>query len=248
MRIAALYDIHGNLPALEAVLKEVQQLAVDQVVVGGDVAPGPMPRECLEQLIALPMPTTFIHGNGESALLAVERGEEFPHLPAFVRELARWTVEQLPSSFLELVAGWPPTYTASTDGLGDIFFCHATPRNDTEIFTRLTPEEVLRPIFASIRPAVAVCGHTHMPFDRQIGDKRVLNAGSVGMPFGRSGADWLLLGPDIELRHTDYDLAEAAERIRRTNYPQANDFAANNVLNPPSEEAMLMRFKDAELT
>ena len=82
---------------------------------------------------------------------------------------------------------------------------------------------------------MVVCGHTHMQFDRTIGRIRVLNAGSVGMPFGGPGAYWLLLGPDVQLRHTSYDLAKAAERIRATKYPQAQDFAARNVLEPPSE-------------
>jgi predicted phosphodiesterase len=126
-------------------------------------------------------------------------------------------------------------------------FCHATPRNDTEIFTRLTPEDRLKPVFDGINVPVVVCGHTHMQFDRMIGKIRVVNAGSVGMPFGESGAHWLLLGPDIQLRHTPYDLVQAAERIRGTQYPQAQDFAARNVLQPPSEQAMLEVFARAEL-
>jgi hypothetical protein len=86
-----------------------------------------------------------------------------------------------------------------------------------------------------------------MQFDRMVGKKRVVNAGSVGMPFGTAGADWLLLGPGIELRHTPYDLTLAAERIRKTNYPQAEEFAARNVLQPPAAEQMLKLFERAEL-
>jgi hypothetical protein len=67
------------------------------------------------------------------------------------------------------------------------------------------------------------------------------------MPFGEPGAYWLLLGPDVQLRHTPYDLAKAAERIRSSSYPQAHDFAAHNVLQPPSEEEMLGAFSKAEL-
>ena len=99
-----------------------------------------------------------------------------------------------------------------------MFFCHATPRNENECFTRLTPEDRLTPLFDPLNVAVAVCGHTHMQFDRMVGKTRVVNAGSVGMPFGEPGADWLLLGPDVQLRHTSYDLADAAARIRRTEY------------------------------
>jgi len=103
------------------------------------------------------------------------------------------------------------------------------------------------PVFEGIDFPLVVCGHTHMQFDRMVGKIRVVNAGSVGMPFGSPGADWLLLGPDVELRHTTYDLTQAAQRIRKTKYPQAEDFAARNVLQPPSEEEMLKVFARAEL-
>jgi hypothetical protein len=86
-----------------------------------------------------------------------------------------------------------------------------------------------------------------MPFDRTIGRTRVVNAGSVGMPFGEPGADWLLLGPAIELRHTAYDLEAAARAIRQTAYPDAETFAARSVLNPPSEAQMLEIFSRGEL-
>jgi diadenosine tetraphosphatase ApaH/serine/threonine PP2A family protein phosphatase len=90
-----------------------------------------------------------------------------------------------------------------------------------------------------------VCGHTHMQFDRRVGATRIVNAGSVGMPFGSPGAYWLSLGPDVRLRRTDYDLAAAAERIRKTVYPQAEMFAAQNVLQPPSEAQMRAAFGGA---
>jgi predicted phosphodiesterase len=146
-----------------------------------------------------------------------------------------------------LLAGWPATLRVEIRGLGEVLFCHATPRNDTEIFTRLTPEERLLPVFASLHVSTVVCGHTHMQFDRMIAGIRVLNAGSVGMPFGEPGAYWLLLGPGVELRRTRYDLAKAAERIRSTKYPQAEDFAVRNVLQPPSEEKTLEAFARVEL-
>ena len=90
--------------------------------------------------------------------------------------------------------------------------------------------------------AMVICGHTHMQFDRTIGPVRVVNAGSVGMPFGEPGAYWLLLGPTVELRKTTYDLEAAAERVRKTTYPQAEEFASRNILQPPSEEQMLEAF------
>lgn len=242
MRVAALYDIHGNLPALEAVIPELHQSTVDRVIVGGDVIPGPMTRETLACLLSLDIPIAFIRGNGESAALAHLSGADMGPLPEQAREAVRWSAEQLLPEYEPLVASWPSTLRIEIPGPGDVLFCHATPRSDTEIFTRLTPEDRLRPIFEGIGTSMIVCGHTHMPFDRRIGETRVVNAGSIGMPFGEPGAYWLLLGPDVQLRRTPYDLAAAAERIRATDYPQSQDFADRSVLQPPSEAEMLQFF------
>jgi len=248
MRVAALYDIHANLPALEAVLQDLRQASVDLIVVGGDVLPGPMPRETLACLLELDVPVRFIPGNGDRETLARIAGTEtdwFRAAPEQWREPVRWTAEQLDTEHERLLAGWPATIRVGISGLGEVLFCHATPHNDTDVFTRLTPEECVSPLFAGLDVPTAVCGHTHMQFDRTIGPVRVVNAGSVGMPFGEPGAYWLLLGPAIELRHTPYDLQKAAERIANTRYPQAQDFAERSVLHPPSEEAMLKAWSGA---
>jgi predicted phosphodiesterase len=249
-RVAALYDIHGNLPALEAVLEDVRRTGVDQIIVGGDVFPGPMPRETLACLVELEIPTVFIYGNGDREVLAQIQGTEtawFRSVPEIVRAPVRWTAEQLGAEHDRRLAGWPGSTRVEIHGLGDVLFCHATPRNDTECFTRQTPDDRLVAVFDGVRASMVVCGHTHMQFDRRIGHLRVVNAGSVGMPFGDPGAYWLLLGPDARLRATRYDLASAGQRIRRTTYPQADDFAARHVLQPPSEAAMLELFARAEL-
>ena len=247
MRVAALYDIHGNLPALEAVLQEVRRAEVDLVVVGGDVLPGPMPRESIACLRGLDLPVRFIQGNGDREVLAQRAGIESATIPEAYREVMRWVAQELQPDDEQWIAGWPPTLRVEIDGSGEVLFCHATPRNDTEIFTRLTPEERLLPVFAGIDVPLVVCGHTHMQLDRTVGPVRIVNAGSVGMPFGEPGADWLLLGPDVRMRHTSYDLLQAAERIRATKYPQAEEFASGNVLQPPAEEAMLELFGRVEL-
>ena len=179
-------------------------------------------------LLDLDIPVEFIRGNGEAAALAHLAGTDAGTLPEQAREAVRWSAKQLPPEDERLLASWPATLRIEIPGLGDVLFCHATPRSDTEIFTRLTPEERLFPVFEGLDVSVIVCGHTHMQFDRTIGRIRVVNAGSVGMPFGEPGAYWLLLGPDVQLRRTPYDLAKAAERIRDTNYPQARDFAAQS--------------------
>jgi predicted phosphodiesterase len=250
MRVAALYDIHANLPALEAVLEDVRKAAVDLVVVGGDVLPGPMPRESLDRLFALDIPVQFIHGNGDRVVLAQMAGKEISEVPQPYREVIRWTAQQLRLEDERLLAGWPSSCRVVIDGLGEVLFCHATPRNDTECFTKMTSEERLAPVFAGVNAAVVVCGHTHMQFDRMVGNVRVVNAGSVGMPFAPPpGAHWLLLGPgpDVALRHTDYDLATAAAAIRATKFPQLEQLAVRYVLRPPSEADTLTMFAAAEL-
>jgi putative phosphoesterase len=246
MRFAALYDIHGNLPALEAVLDDVRRASVDRIVIGGDVVPGPMPRETLRLLLDVDLPVAFIQGNGDREVLACRAGRETTTVPAPFREVMRWTAQQLRPEDERLMARWPQTLRVSIDGLGNVLFCHATPRSDTELFTRSTPEDRLIPIFDGLDAPLVVCGHTHMQFDRTIGDVRVVNAGSVGMPFGEPGAYWLLLGPEVELRRTSYDVASAAARICGTEYPQAAEFATRNVVQPPSEGEMLELFRRAE--
>jgi predicted phosphodiesterase len=245
MRVAALYDIHGNLPALEAVLAEVQQARVDRIVVGGDVFPGPMARECLECLKGFGTPVDYIRGNGESAVLAHLAGREQPQLSESAREAISWSAQELKAAGQCDIEGWPPRLEIPIVGLGNVQFCHATPRSDTEIFTRMTPEDRLVPIFEDSEAALIVCGHTHMQFDRKVCGTRVVNAGSVGMPFGNPGAYWLLLGPGVDLRHTRYDFSAAAARICSSQYPKASEFAERSVLEPPSEAQMLALFTKA---
>lgn len=247
MRVAALYDIHGNLPALEAVLREVRKAAVDQIVVGGDVVPGPMVRETLHALLDVEIPTVFILGNSEAAVLAQMRGVDPGPMPAAAREAIAWSAQELRGEHESRFTDWPKTCRLQVPGIGAVLFCHGTPRHENEIFTRVTPEPRLLGVFDNLGVNLVVCGHTHMQFDRVIGGVRVVNAGSVGMPFGAPGAYWLLLGPDVEFRHTQYDLSGAADRIRRTRYPQAEEFAARSVLQPPSEASMLEALGAAEL-
>lgn len=241
MLVAALYDIHGNQPALEAVLREVLGSNADRIVIGGDVVPGPMPHETLERLRNLDKPVDFITGNGELAVFAEIEGNDAA-VPVEYREAIRWNAAQLSPSDRELLAAWPTTLRMHIEGVGKVLFCHATPQNPHDIFTRLTPKESVRSLFGHVDADLVVCGHTHMQFDRGIGKLRVINAGSVGMPFGKPGAYWLLLSRQIELRRTHYDLQSAAARIRATEYPDAEVFAVQNVLAPPSEEKMLQIF------
>jgi len=247
MRVAALYDIHANLPALEAVLDEIGRCSVDRIVVGGDVVLGPMPRETMARLASASIPVQFIRGNCDREVLASASDVPSPGVPEQYRAPLRWVLEQLPLEHRTQIAAWPETQRLQMEGLGDVLFCHATPRNDVDIFTEQTPADRLLPFFDAANASVVVCGHTHMQFDRRIGTTRVVNAGSVGMGFGEPGACWALLGPEIELRRTAYDLHAAAKRIEATGYPQAREFATNYVLQPPSARQMLETFSRAEI-
>lgn len=243
-RIAALYDVHGNLPALDATLAAACVARPDLIVVGGDVFPGPMGAECLARLAEVDVPLTCIRGNGERETLAAVDGRELTTVPPAYRPSVEWGARQLSPDQIRALQQWPLTLEVHLRGVGPVLFCHATPRSDTEIFTRITPDNGIAPAFQGVSAALVVCGHTHMAFDRRVGRIRVVNAGSVGMPFGIPGAHWLLLdasGP--HLMHTPYDLADAAARIRATAYPGAEAFAADHVLHPPSEEAMLAVFE-----
>jgi putative phosphoesterase len=247
MRIAVICDIHGNLPALDAVLDEVRRAGVDRIVVAGDVLPGPMPRDTLTRLLELDIPTAFIHGNGDREVLTRLRGSDPDTMPEAVRATLRWNARQLDADHARVLASWPQTLRLTVDGLGDVLVCHATPRNDVDIFTRVTPEDLVLPAFAGVDAQAVVCGHTHMPFDRRIGPYRVVNAGSVGMSFAGPGAFWLLLGPDVDLRRTDYDVSGAAGQMRRTGYPGVEEFVAKYVLDSPREQDMLDLFSGVSM-
>jgi putative phosphoesterase len=199
LRIAALYDVHGNLPALEAVLAEIPPDA--GIVVGGDVAAGPFPAETLERLRALGGRVHWLRGNADRELMPGEEGLAPPQVLDWVR--ARLTLEQIAFLYSQ-----PPTLELEVGSLGRVLFCHATPQNDVDVFTSVTPAERVVPSFAGVDADLVVVGHTHMQFDREIAGIRVVNAGSVGMPYERApGAYWALLpgGDDVELAMTRYE-------------------------------------------
>jgi len=235
MRVAVLSDIHGNLPALEAVLADVAGEAPDLIVVCGDVASGPLPAESLNLLMALPN-ARFLHGNADRGLVSAFDGSARPRLPG---PAADWCAAQLSNGHRDFLASFPDDVRLEVDGLGRVLFCHGSPRGDEEIMTAATPEQRLHEMTADSHAEVVVCGHTHMQFDRTAGGVRIVNPGSVGMPYGEPGAYWALLGPDIDFRRTNYNLEAAAARIRKSSWSDAATFASDNVLSVPSvDEAM----------
>jgi len=202
MRVAALCDVHGNLPALEAVLAEVAATDVDRILCGGDVVAGPFPRECLERLLALD--AVFVRGNGD-------------------RAPSDWVAERLDPLTLEFLRELPVAVP-----VGDVLYCHGSPRSDEEILTRVSPEERVRAALAGVEERIVVGGHTHVQYDRVVDGIRFVNAGSVGRPYeGRPGAFWAIVdGEDVEHRHTPYAIDAAVVAIRATSYPDADELCS----------------------
>jgi predicted phosphodiesterase len=221
--VAALYDIHGNLPALDAVLGELRRDPPDAVVVGGDVAAGPMPREVLERLRELPWPVHWLRGNADRAVVMGFDGTIPPELadhPLFAGDA--WAATFLDRADRDLLASLPPLLALEIDGLGEVLFCHATARSDEERVTTATPPERLARVLAEAGADVLVAGHTHRQFDRSAGGRRMINAGSVGRPYEHApGAYWLRLGPDVALARTPYDTAAADAAFHALGYPAA---------------------------
>ena len=222
MRVAAISDIHGNLPALEAVLAEIEREDVDEIVVAGDSVSGPWPAEVFDLLDAAG--ARIVHGNAD-------RAEE---VAAHSSELASWNADRLGPSRAAAVLAWPLTLELTVDGLGAVLVCHATPSSDTPIYTRITPDDELASLLGPVEADVVVCGHTHMQYDRRLSTGlRVVNPGSVGMPYeGRTGAYWAVLGPDVQLRRTEYDAEACVAAIQVLGAP-LDDQLVRYLLEPP---------------
>jgi putative phosphoesterase len=236
VRVAALYDIHGNLPALDAVLAEVEREGVAAVVCGGDVLGGPFPAEVLDRLARLP-DVRYVRGNADREVLdgtdayGIDWGAER---------------ERLGAERLAAVRSWPLTVELEVDGLGRVLFCHAVPSSEDPIFTRITPDEDVLELVGRTDADTLVVGHTHVQFDRRLSTGlRVVNAGSVGMPYeGRRGAFWALLGPGVELRCTEYDVDSAAVLVRGSGAQGADDHA-RRLLEPPDPDEATSFFESA---
>ena len=219
MRVAALYDVHGNLPALEAVLGDPRCAGVDVLVCGGDLVAGPLPAECLDRLEADGGRVRFLNGNGDRETVA-------PPDEGALAEIGRWAADRLGAERLARVSGWPLTVELDVEGLGRVLFCHATPHSDTEILTAITPEDEAVAALDGAEADIVVCGHTHVQYDRRVGRTRLVNAGSVGMPYeGSHDARWALLADgDVALLSTPYDGEAALADLTRTGFPYADDW------------------------
>jgi predicted phosphodiesterase len=220
---AALYDVHGNLPALEAVLADAGD--VDGVVFGGDLIWGPWPRECLELALSLGNRAHFVRGNTDR--FAVTAGDES----------SVWVRERLSAEQRELVLAWPQTLV-----LDGVLYCHATPRSDEEIVLPVSPESRWTEALDGVGEHIVVCGHTHVQFDEVHAGHRVVNPGSVGSPTDRATAWWALVGPDVELRTTDYDTEATSAAMRERGFPRTE--FADELIEPWTRERVYETYGD----
>lgn len=217
--VAVLSDIHGVLPALEAVLAEPDVLSAERIVLTGDIAAGPMPVETLDALSALGDRVVWVRGNADRELVALDRGDagDIPD------PIAPWAAGQLRPDHLARLDALPHPVTLEVDGFGPVVFCHGTPRDDEEVVLVDTSLQRWADVFEDLPDEVGtvVCGHTHMPFQRLVDRRLVVNPGSVGMPYGRPGPHWALLrAGTVELRRTAVDLDEVADRVvASSSYP-----------------------------
>jgi putative phosphoesterase len=224
--VAVLSDIHGVLPALEAVLNDPDVAGAERIVLTGDIAAGPQPVEVLDRLRDLGDRVTWVRGNADRELVTLARGgtTDIPD------PIAPWAAAQLSRDHIDWLAQLPHPVTLAVDGFGEVVFCHGTPRDDNEVVlvdTRLDRwAEVLADLPEQI--TTVVCGHTHMPFQRLAHRRQIVNPGSVGMPYGRPGAHWALLADSaVSLRRTTFDPDVACAAVcSQSSYPDVAEWAS----------------------
>jgi predicted phosphodiesterase len=228
MRVAALADVHGNAPALAAVLEEVERERPDLVVFCGDLTWGSLPQETLALVRSLGIPARFVRGNADR-MVGVETEGRGP-----------WMASRHTDEDLAFLASFEPTVTVDVDGLGPTCFCHGSPRSDEECVTERTPAERVAEFMADREERVVVTAHVHLQYDRTVDGVRSVGPGSVGLPYGDQPgyAYWATLGPDVELRRTPYDLDTTVGLMRSTDDPRAETIV-ELMLNPTSREEVI---------
>ena len=210
MRVAALYDVHGNAPALEAVLADLGE--VDLVLFGGDIASGAFPAATLELARSLPN-AIFVRGNAD------ELRSPAPNPAATAAR--RWVEAQLAEEDVAWLAALP--FSWSVD---DTLYVHANPVDVWEFVAPGTPEARVAELLASVRERRVVTGHVHLQFEREVAGIRWIGAGSVGCPYAVDGAaaEWALVEDgEVVFRRTEYDVERADAAILASGHPRASE-------------------------
>jgi predicted phosphodiesterase len=249
-RVAVLADVHGNAVALAAVLNELEREQPDAIVHCGDLTWGPLPAETYELLAGRGV--LFVRGNADRAVTELAERLQDPGSEATPRE--RWLVEHHEAPLRLLLAAFPETVELEVDGLGDVLFCHGSPRSDEELVTVETPESRLAEAVAGTSAGFIATAHTHVRYERHALGRTLFNPGSVGMPYeGEPGAYWAMLGSPgasgtngtnrpndsvIEHRRTAYDLDETERRYRASGDPLTNEMI--DVLRHPPTPAQVI--------
>lgn len=245
--VAILSDIHGVLPALDAVLAEPAVRDADAIVLSGDMVTGPQPARTFDRLAALGPRAHWVKGNCERDLVAVSRGEPSAEPPGRT-PFGPWIVDRLGDERLARLDSLPMTITLDVRGFGQVLCCHATPRDDEEMVFVDSDLPRWDEVLADVPDTVGtiVCGHTHMPFARLVAGRLVVNAGSVGMPYGTTGAQWALLADGaVSLRRTEFDReAACAAIVADSSHPDVEWWTDVFVRNPPSDREALTTFKE----
>lgn len=228
--VAAIYDIHGNLPAFEAVLADIDREGIERILVGGDVAAGPMPRPVIARLRELGDRALFVRGNADRLMV-----EAFDQT---IQEQAPptldWASQQITREDRDFLASFEENVVIEIEGIGPVRFCHGSPRSDEEIITAVTSDARLAKILADVAESTVVCGHTHHQFELRYEHWRVIDAGSVGMPYeGTPGARWLQLGAKTAHRTTFYDIDRAADLLKReSGHPEIHTWIEEYLRHP----------------
>ena len=223
--VAVLSDIHGVLPALDAVLAEPAVRDAERIVLTGDIAAGPQPAPVLDRLLGLGDRVTWVRGNADRELVELARGQ----VDDVGDQIAEWAAKQLSADHVDWLARLPYPVTLPVDGFGEVVFCHATPRDDAEVVVVDSRLDRWTEVLAGLPDEVmtVVCGHTHMPFTRLANRRQIVNPGSVGMPYGRQGAHWALLADGaVTMRRTSYDTDGACALVtEESSYPEVAEWA-----------------------
>jgi putative phosphoesterase len=221
VRLAVVSDIHGNLPALEAVIADLAETEPDQVVLGGDLAMGgPHAPEVIDRLRELGWPSVL--GNTDVALSGPEAIPQAAR-GGFIPTVAAHTSKMLGRKRTEWLTGLPMEWRAD-----DLVVVHAVPGDCWAIVSHDAPDATMRETYSSAGAPIVIYGHIHHAFVRRLGDLTVVNSGSVSLSLDRDvRATYVIVdGDQVEHRRVDYDLEKVADDYYSSGYPMADSYVS----------------------